>query len=85
MNCSGDSARRARRRIALSVTPEERHRLCWYGRRANSIPPDLGLHTIVDGQLVYCGHPMWWPIVGYEFDVSNCSDCEYFRLVRSPR
>ncbi len=66
------------------MTPEDRHRVCWYGRRTTTIPADLGLHTIVDGQLVYCGHPMWWPIVGYEFDVTNCGECDYFRPVRLP-
>jgi hypothetical protein len=68
---------------ASIVTPEERHRVCWYSRRTVVIPPDLGLHTIIDGQLVYCAHPMLWPIVGYEFDVSNCAECEYFRPARS--
>jgi hypothetical protein len=65
------------------VTPEDRHRVCWYGRRTPSIPAELGLHTIVDGQLVYCAHPMWWPVVGYEFEVGNCAVCDYFRPVRS--
>lgn len=68
------------------VDPEARHRLCWYSRRTPQIPADPGLHTIVDGELLYCAHPMWFPVVGYEFDVRNCGACEYFRAVRgSPR
>ena len=39
----------------------------------------------MDGQLFYCAHPMLWPIVGYEFDVSNCAECDYFRPARRPR
>jgi len=65
------------------VTPEDRHCVCWYSRRTPTIPPGLGLHTIMDGQLLYCAHPMLWPIVGYEFDVTNCTDCDYFRQARS--
>ncbi|MGD9903203.1 MAG: hypothetical protein AB7U83_07010 [Vicinamibacterales bacterium] len=49
-----------------------------------TVPADLGLHTIIDGQLVYCAHPMLWPVVGYEFDVSNCAGCDYFRPARTP-
>ena len=59
---------------------EARHRACWYGRRTVEIPPDLGAHTIADGQLLYCAHPMWFPVVGYQFDVRNCDDCEYYRV-----
>ena len=55
------------------MTPEDRHRVCWYSRRTSQIPIELGLHTIMDGQLLYCAHPMLWPVVGYEFDVSNCA------------
>lgn len=36
----------------------------------------------MDGQLLYCAHPMLWPVVRYEFDVSNCAACEYFRPTR---
>jgi hypothetical protein len=60
-----------------------RHRVCWYGRRTPEIPPDIGLHTIVDGELIFCAHPMWFPVVGYEFDVSNCADCDYFKPSRA--
>jgi hypothetical protein len=59
--------------------PEARHRACWYGRRTPDFPLDVGLHTIADGELLYCVHPMWFPVVGYHFDVRNCETCEYFR------
>jgi hypothetical protein len=60
--------------------PEARHRACWYGRRTADIPPTIGFHsTIEDGELLYCAHPMLFPVVGYQFDVSNCQSCEYFR------
>jgi hypothetical protein len=59
--------------------PETRHRGCWYGRRTFDIPSNLGFHTIEDGQLLFCVHPMWFPVVGYQFDVRNCTECEYFR------
>lgn len=65
------------------MTPEDRHRVCWYSRRTAHLPAELGLHTIMDGQLLYCAHPMLWPIVGYEFEVSNCAECDYFRKARS--
>jgi hypothetical protein len=59
---------------------ESRHRACWYGRRSSYIPPDVGgLHTIEDGRLLFCAHPMWFPVVGYQFDVRCCGFCEYFR------
>ena len=58
---------------------EERHRSCWYARRTPHLPDDPGLHTIVDGQLLYCAHPMYWPVVRYEFDVRNCEDCDVYR------
>ena len=59
--------------------PEARHRACWYGRRSTEIPADIGFHTIADGALLFCAHPMWFPVVGYQFDVRNCDSCEYFR------
>ncbi len=59
--------------------PEARHRACWYGRQTTEIPPDIGFHTIVDGALLFCAHPMWFPVVGYQFDIRNCDACEYFR------
>lgn len=62
-----------------SLQPEARHRFCWYGRRTPHLPEKLGIHTIEDGFLLYCAHPMLLPIVGYEFDIRNCEGCEYFR------
>jgi hypothetical protein len=59
--------------------PEARHRLCWYSRRTAEIPLDVGFHTIEDGFLLFCAHPMWFPVVGYQFDVRNCAACDYFR------
>jgi hypothetical protein len=58
---------------------EARHSACWYSRRTAEIPPDIGLHTISDGHLLFCAHPMLFPVVGYQFDVRNCTSCEYFR------
>jgi len=50
--------------------PEARHRACWYGRRTSDIPLNLGFQaTIEDGELLFCAHPMWFPVVGYQFDV----------------
>jgi hypothetical protein len=60
-------------------TAETRHRACWYSRRTAEIPPNIGFHTISDGHLLFCVHPMLFPVVGYQFDVRNCADCEYFR------
>jgi hypothetical protein len=64
-------------------TPEGRHRACWYGRRTGDIPSDIGFHTIEDGQLLYCAHPMWFPVVRFQFDVCSCAACDYFKPVRS--
>ena len=63
----------------MADSPEDRHCLCWYGRRTTTLPPDIGFHTIVDGYLLYCAHPMLLPIVGLAFDIQNCRDCDYFR------
>jgi hypothetical protein len=65
------------------VDAEERHRCCWYGRRTDQIPEEPGSHTIVDGLLIYCAHPMYWPVVRYEFDVRNCEDCDVFKAKRN--
>ena len=62
---------------------ETRHRACWYGRRTTTIPDNLGAQTIEDGQLLYCAHPMWFPIVGYRFVVRNCAACDFFKVVRA--
>jgi hypothetical protein len=69
----------------VTQLPEDRHRLCWYGRRTPHIPQDVGFHTIVDGELVYCAHPMLLPVVGLEFDVRNCTGCDYFRPRARPK
>jgi hypothetical protein len=63
-------------------TPEARHRACWYSRRTDELPLDIGFHTIEDGQLLFCAHPMWFPVVGYQFDVGNCGRCDYYKPVR---
>ena len=63
----------------MTPEPEARHSACWYSRRTTNIPVDPGLHTIADGQLLYCAHPMWFPIVGHQFDVRNCGACDYFK------
>ena len=63
--------------------PEVRHRACWYGRRTTTIPDNLGVQTIEDGQLLYCAHPMWFPVVRYRFDIRNCVACEFFKTVRA--
>ena len=70
-------------RTMICVDAEQRHRCCWYGRSTTHVPDDPGFHSIVDGQLVYCAHPMYWPVVRYEFDLRNCEDCDVFRPRRS--
>jgi len=35
--------------------------------------------------LLFCAHPMWFPVVGYQFDVRNCAACDYFKPVRAIR
>lgn len=65
--------------MGAAEEPEQRHRACWYGRRTPQIPANLGIHTIEDGELLYCAHPMLWPVVGFQFDIRNCVDCDYFR------
>jgi hypothetical protein len=65
--------------LPVSLDPEARHRECWYGRRTTQLPPELGLQTIEDGELLYCAHPMLFPIVGYDFATRNCEGCDYFK------
>ena len=65
------------------MEPEDKHRLCWYSRRTPDIPLDLGCHTIVDGHLLYCAHPMLFPVVGLAFDVRNCTTATIPREVQS--
>ena len=67
------------------IEPEVRHRACWYGRRTPQPPDQLAVQTIEDGELLYCAHPMLFPIVGYDFDVRNCDGCDYFKPVRPAR
>jgi hypothetical protein len=73
------------------VTPpdgaDSRHLHCWYSRRSARLPAELGFHTIEDGLLVSCAHPMMFPVVGYHFDIRNCDGCEYYRpaMPRKPR
>jgi hypothetical protein len=69
----------------MNIEPEARHRACWYSRRTADIPSRLGLETIEDGQLLYCSHPMWFPVVGYRFDVRNCAICDFFKAKREER
>ena len=61
------------------MEPESRHRLCWYGRRTPHVQPDVSFQTVEDGQLLYCAHPMMFPVVGYRFDPRNCVACDWFR------
>ncbi len=65
--------------------PEARHRACWYGRRTPNLPDELTIQSIVDGELLYCAHPMLFPIVGYDFDTRNCEACDYFKARRVVR
>jgi hypothetical protein len=32
--------------------------------------------------LLYCAHPLFFPIIGYEFDIRNCEGCDVFRPKR---
>jgi hypothetical protein len=61
------------------VEPETRHRLCWYGRRTPHVQPDVSFQTAEDGELLFCAHPMLFPVIGYRFDVRNCTGCDCFR------
>lgn len=61
------------------LEPEVRHRSCWYARRTPHLPSVLTVQTIEDGLLLYCAHPMLFPVVGYHFDVRNCEGCDYFK------
>jgi len=60
--------------------PEAHHSACWYAVGRSRFRLDLGFHaTIEDGKLLFCAHPMWFPVVGYQFDVRNSENCDYFR------
>jgi hypothetical protein len=81
---SGDRSQLTAGRPTPTASPEHQHRACWYGRRTDVLPTDLARHTTIeDGQLLFCAHPMWFPIVGYQFDVRNCARCEYYKPVRT--
>ena len=67
-----------------AMEPESRHRLCWYGRRTPDVQPEVGFQTVEDGQLLFCAHPMLFPVVGYRFDTRNCIGCDCFRALRRP-
>jgi len=41
--------------------------------------PEVSFQTVEDGELLYCSHPMLFPVVGYHFDIRNCPDCDWFR------
>ena len=62
--------------------PESRHRSCWYGCHAIELPVDIGLHSIEDGQLLPRSS-MWFPVVGYQFDVRGYDGMQFFRPNRA--
>jgi len=41
--------------------------------------PDVSFQTMEDGELLYCAHPMLFPVVRYQFDIRNCPRCDCFR------
>jgi hypothetical protein len=65
--------------------PEAQHRACWYGRRTPELPAVPTVETIEDGQLLYCAHPMMFPVVGHAFDIRNCTGCDAYKLRHSRR
>ena len=65
--------------MSIAAEAETRHRACWYGRRAADVPVNLAIHTIEDGHVLFCAHPMWFPVVGHRFDIRNCVGCDYFK------
>jgi hypothetical protein len=68
-----------------AVDPEDRHRACWYGRRTSQLPDVPTVQTIEDGQLLFCAHPMMFPVVGHDFDIRNCIGCDAHRPGRTQR
>jgi hypothetical protein len=68
-----------------AIEPETRHCACWYGRRTPHWSGPLTVQTVEDGHMLYCAHPMMFPIVGYAFDVRNCTGCDVFRPHRTHR
>ena len=45
--------------------------------------PELSYQTVEDGELLYCSHPMLLPVVGYHFDIRNCSSCDWFKAKKA--
>jgi hypothetical protein len=43
------------------------------------VQPDVSFQTAEDGELLFCAHPMLFPVIGYRFDVRNCTGCDCFR------
>jgi hypothetical protein len=66
-----------------AISSEVKHRLCWYSRRTADVLPELAFQTVEDGELLYCSHPMLFPMVGYQFDVRNCDGCDCFKARRA--
>jgi len=71
--------------LSAAMEPEALHHACWYGRRTPDLPSVLSVHTVEDGQVLYCAHPMLFPIVGHDFDIRNCLSCDYFRPLKTNR
>jgi hypothetical protein len=71
-------------KFVIASTEQASRTRCWYSRRSPQLPANLASHTVEDGLLVYCVHPMIMPVVGYHFDIRNCDGCDYFRAVREP-
>jgi len=65
--------------VSAAPNPEAIHAACWYARRTPQLPAELTVQTIEDGQLLYCAHPMMFPIVGLDFDIRNCDACDSFK------
>lgn len=70
---------------SVETEPEACHRACWYGRRTPELPAVLTVQTVEDGELLFCAHPMMFPVVGHDFDIRNCAGCDAFRLRHSRR
>ena len=35
-------------------------------------------------RVLHCAHPMFFPVIGYEFDIRNCEGCDVFKPRRQP-
>jgi hypothetical protein len=42
----------------------------------------VSFQTMEDGELLYCAHPMLFPVVRDRFDVRNCVGCGCFKSRR---